>query len=260
MFKIKSSLQEREALLHKVEKATEIPMLVLVVIMIGILALPLIVKLDHSLTLVLEVIDWIIWGIFLVELLVRVYIAPKKLKYLKKNWLDIFLVVLPFLRFFRVFRVVKGARAVRSIKAVRFLRFARIITIFSKFTQKLKDIFSRHGFHYLIAVFIGVITVGTVLIYHFEQALIDNKMNIGESLWLVVTNAFSGGFANIYPGSIEAKMLAIVIIILGNVLVSYFTASLASYFSEQDQDIEQERIEKKLDVLIKEMKQLKGTK
>lgn len=258
MFKIKSSEKEREVLLQKVEKATEVPMLVLVVIMVGVLILPLIVKLNHSQNALLELIDLIIWAIFFIELSVRVYIAPRHLEYLRKNWLDLILVLLPFLRFFRIFRVVRGARAIRSFKAVRFLRFARIISVFSKFTQKLKDIFSRHGFSYLLIIFVGIIIIGTVLIYHFEQTSVNGTKNGGDIFWLVITNAFSGGFANVYPDSIESKALTIAIIILGNVLVSYFTASLASYFAEKDQDVEQERIEGKLDNLIKEMDTLKS--
>ena len=246
MFISKLSSEEREALLSKIEKTTETPMLILVVIMIGALVLPLVAELNKSLIMVLEIIDLIIWAVFIIELSIRVYIAPKRITFLKKNWLDLLLVALPFLRIFRIFR---------AIRAIRILRFVRIISVFSKFTQELKNIFSRHGFHYLIAVFIGIITIGTVLIYHFEQTSDVGTKNIGESLWLVITNAFSGGFANVYPYTPEAKTMAIVIIILGNVLVSYFTASLASYFAEKDQDIEQERIEKKLDILIKKVEE-----
>ena len=242
----KLSLEEREVLLSKIEKTTETPMLILVVIMIGALVLPLVAKLNQSLTTILEIIDLIIWAILLIELSIRVYIAPKRLTYLKKNWLDLLLVALPFLRVFRIFR---------AVRAIRVLRLTRVISFFSKFTQELKNIFSRHGFHYLIAVFVGIITIGTVLIYHFEQSSSIGTKNIGESLWLVITNAFSGGFANIYPNTPEAKTMAIVIIILGNVLVSYFTASLTSYFAEKDQDVEQERIEKKLDILIKKVEE-----
>jgi voltage-gated potassium channel len=257
MFKLKSSVKEREVLLQKIEKATEMPMLALVVIMVGVLILPLVIKLNHSQNVLFEMIDLVIWAIFCIELSVRVYIAPRRLEYLKKHWLDLILVLLPLLRFFRMFRVVRGARAIRSIKVVRFLRFTRIIFVFTKFTQKLKEIFSRHGFLYLVIIFMGIIIIGTILIYHFEQTSINGTKNGGEILWMVITNAFSGGFANIYPDSIESKALTMTIIILGNVLVSYFTASLASYFTEKDQDIEQERIEKKLNDLMREIASLK---
>lgn len=248
------SKEMREELVVKIEKKTELPMLLLVIVMIAALIFPLVVKLDEKTTFILEIIDWIIWAMFFIELSVRTYVAPARVSYLKRNWLDVFLVAVPFLRIFRIFRAVRLAR---GAKALRALKFARIIGFFSKFTQELKNIFSRHGFHYLIVVFVGVVVIGTVLINNFEQASGIGARNIAESLWLVITNAFSGGFANVYPDTTEAKTASIVIIILGNVLVSYFTASLASYFAEKDQDIEQERIEKKLDELKEDINSLK---
>jgi len=246
--------KEREELLSKIEEKTEMPLLILVVIMIVALVLPLIIKLDKWQSFLLEIADWIIWAVFFIELSIRTYVFPKRLSYLKKNWIDILVVILPFLRFFRIFRV---ARLARGARAIRTLKFVRIISIFSKFTQELKNIFSRHGFHYLLVIFIGIITIGTVLINNFEKTSNTGVKNISESFWLVITNAFSGGFANIYPDTSEGKIMAIIIIILGNILVSYFTASLASYFAEEDQDIEQERIEKKLDELKEEIQNLK---
>ncbi|KKP86133.1 MAG: hypothetical protein UR89_C0032G0016 [Candidatus Roizmanbacteria bacterium GW2011_GWA2_35_8] len=219
------------------------PMFVLVVIMITSLILPLVIKLDSIYIFLFEIIDWIIWAIFFVELSVRLYIAPKRSSYLRKNWLDVLVVVLPFMRVFRIFRV---------------LRFARILTVFSKFTQKLKAIFSQHGFHYIVVVFIGVILIGTILIYYFDKGTALGIKNMAESLWLVITIAFSGGFGDIFPATTEAKTITILVIIVGNVLVSYFTASLASYFAEKDQDIEQERIERKLNELNKNIIALKN--
>lgn len=250
------SIEERELLVEKIEKKTEIPLLFLVLIMIINLILPLTIKLDSKISHNLEIIDWIIWVIFFIELFIRTYISPKKIIYLKKNWVDVLVVILPFLRIFRIFRVVRLARGAR---AIRLLRFTRIIAIFSKFTQTLKSFFSRHGLNYLIAIFIAVVIIGTALIYNYDQDSIGGIKNLGDSLWLVITNAFSGGFANIYPETSEAKAIAIGIIVLGNVLVSYFTASLSSYFAEKDQDIEQERIEKKLDELKKDINDLKNT-
>ena len=237
------SNEEREALVSRIEKKTEVLMFTLVVIMIATLILPLVIKLDSKYIFLFEIIDWIIWAIFFVELSVRLYIAPKRSSYLRKNWLDVLVVVLPFMRVFRIFRV---------------LRFARILTVFSKFTQKLKNILSQHGFHYVVVVFIGVIFIGTILIYYFDQGTALGIKNMAESLWLVITIAFSGGFGDIFPATTEAKTITILVIIVGNVLVSYFTASLASYFAEKDQDIEQERIEKKLNELNKNIIDLKS--
>lgn len=245
------NIADREDLLTRVEKWTEIPMLILVVAMIINLILPFVIPLDKSIEHTLELIDWFIWGAFALELIVKTYIAPRKLVYLRKNWFDVVIVLLPLLRVLRVARVIRGARA------LRVLRFARILVFFGKFTQEVKLIFKRHGFHYLFVVFLALIVIGTVLINNFDNQSVDGIQSIPDSLWLVVVNAFSGGFANVYPQSPEAKAVSVLLIVVGTVIVSYFTASLASYFTEKEQDIEQERIEKKLDNLIEEIKRMK---
>lgn len=246
---IKLNINNRERLLTQFESWTEVPMLVLVVIMVVTLILPLVSPLPDSAHQVLEIIDWIIWAIFALELSIRTYLSPRKLPYLRTNWIDVLVVLLPVLRIFRV---------LRAARILRILRFVRVLALFGKFTKEIKAILSRHHLHYLFVVLIGLIGIGSILIFHFDQGVTGGNESLTDSIWLAIVNAFSGGYANIYPAGPEAKGVSIFLILFGTVLVSYFTASLASYFTEKEQDIEQERIEKKLDLLIEEVKKLKG--
>lgn len=252
----KLTLNNREELLARVERYTEVPMLTLVVIMIVTMVFPMVVHVDSATEYILEVVDWIIWAMFAVELFVKTYLSTNRISYLKKHWLDVIVVVLPLLRIFRVFRVARlarGARIARSTRTLRILRFVRVLAFFARFTTEVKMIFSRHGINYLFIVFIGLIGLGTVLLYNFDQGSTDGAVSISQSLWLTVVAAFSGGFANVYPSTPEAKAVSIFLIVIGTILVSYFTASLASYFTEKGQDVEQERIEKKVDELLTEV-------
>lgn len=250
MIKLKN-IKQKEQLLSKFESLTEIPMLILVLVMIATLIIPLVVSLPESTHQVLEIIDWVIWAIFALELSIRTYLAPKRLSYLRKNWVDVIVVALPLLRIFRV---------LRAARLLRILRFVRVLALFGKFTTEIKTILSRHHLHYLLVVLIGLIGIGSVLIYHFDQGVAGGNESLVDSIWMVIVNAFSGGYANIYPAGPEARGISIFLILFGTVLVSYFTASLASYFTEKEQDIEQLRIEKKLDNLIMEVKKLQQTK
>lgn len=243
-----------EQILIKIDRYTEIPMLILVVVMVITLVIPMVVSVSDATHAFLELIDWIIWAAFALELAVKTYLSPKKLVYLKTHWLDVVVVALPLLRVFRVFRV---ARLARGARVVRALRFARIIVFFGKFTKEVKTIFARNGFNYLLVIFIALIGLGTMLTYSFDQSTQTGAGDLTTSLWLSVVASFSGGFANVYPETPEAKAVSIVLITVGTVIVSYFTASLASYFTEKEQDVEQERIEQKLDRLLEEVNKLK---
>ncbi len=243
-----SNIQNREEFLKRFERFTETPLLILVLIMMGTLTIPLVTPLPPSTYYTLEVIDIVIWAIFALELAIRTYLAPQKISYLKKNWLDVLVVILPVLRIFR------GARV------LRFIRLTRILTFFGKFTHQIKQVLSRYYFQYLLAILLGLIVVGGILIYNFDKELVGDSVNLADALWLAIVVTISGGYAESVPIGPEAKAVSIFLIIIGTVLVSYFTALLASYFTEKEQDVEQERIEKKLDTLIKEVKELSQAK
>lgn len=240
--------KNREALLVQCERWLEVPMFLLVLVMIVTLLLPLVMSLSASTYYMLEITNRIIWAIFAIELTVRTFLAEKKIAYLKKNWIDVLIVVLPLLRVFRIFRIVR---------ILRVLRFVRVFVLFGKFTQEMRSFLIRHHFHYLVIVICVLVFMGGALIYNFDKEFTTEDHTFANALWLSVVNTFSGGYANTYPLGVEAKGVSIILILLGTVLVSYFTASLASYFTEKEQDIEQERIEKKLDRVLAEIEALK---
>ena len=237
----------REELLVKFERYTEVPMLVLVIVMIGTLIAPMVWQFNDQTKLIFEIADWVIWGLFALELFVKTYLSSNRLAYLKKNWLDVVVVIIPLLRVFRL---------LRAVRLLRVVRLSRVLVFFAKFTTEIKTIFSRHGFNYLFVIFVSAIALGTVLTYTFDQHAQTGINSIQTSLWLIVVNAFTGGYANVYPETPEAKTVSVILIIIGTVLVSYFTASLASYFTEKEQDIEQKTIIDKLDSLERKLQKL----
>ena len=214
----------REELLVKFERYTEVPMLVLVIVMIGTLIAPMVWHFNDQTKLIFEIADWVIWGLFALDLFVKTYLSRNRIAYLRKNWLDVVVVVLPVLRVFRIFR---------AFRLLRIVRLSRVLVFFAKFTTEIKTIFSRHGFNYLFVIFVSAIALGTVLTYTFDQ------------------HAQTG------INSIQTKTVSVILIIVGTVLVSYFTASLASYFTEKEQDVEQEEIKQKLDAIAKEIREMK---
>lgn len=63
----------------------------------------------------LQKLSLVIWGIFIVDFLIELYISPLKKDYLKSNWLVAFSLFLPALRVLRLF---KGFRLVRFANSV----------------------------------------------------------------------------------------------------------------------------------------------
>jgi voltage-gated potassium channel len=106
--------------LERFERQTAIPMLVLSLAIIPLLVFPLVANLSVATESTFIALDWLIWAAFALEYGVRLWLAPEKLNFIRRNRLDLVVIVLPFLRPLRV---------VRSARALRVLRAARAATI-----------------------------------------------------------------------------------------------------------------------------------
>lgn len=223
--------------------------MVLVLVMIITISLPLVLQLPESTIVTLELIDWTIWATFALELAVRTSLVLNKIAYLRKNWVDVIVVLLPLLRIFRIFR---------AIRLLRMLRFSRILVLFDKFAIEVKIILKRHHLHYLLILLIGFTSIGSVLIYYsdIESNTPNGVRNFSDALWMAIVTVFAGGYENIFPATPEARGVTILLILFGTIVVSYFTASLASYFTEKEQDKEQECLEAKMDILIQKLENI----
>jgi voltage-gated potassium channel len=81
---------------------------------------------ESTLSDVLLVAGWLLWGVFVAEFLFRLWVAPDTSAFFRKNWWQVLFLVLPFLRILRLFwafRILRTGRVLSS--AVRSSRSAR---------------------------------------------------------------------------------------------------------------------------------------
>lgn len=90
--------------------------------------------------LILNAIQTFIWCAFTFEFILMISISDRKLHYVKKNWLDLLIILLPFVSFLRTFRISQIARlkyATRSFKLRGVVTKARQGLIFVDFLQRI---------------------------------------------------------------------------------------------------------------------------
>lgn len=95
---------------------------------------------DLKIELILNSVQTFIWGAFTFEFILMISISNRKLHYLKKNWLDLLIILLPFVSFLRTFRISQIARlkyATRSFKLRGVITKARQGLIFVDFLQRI---------------------------------------------------------------------------------------------------------------------------
>src|SRR4030042_5429418 len=97
--------KERQELLANLERWTEAPLLILSWAMIPLLVLPFVVNLGEEIEQAFLALDWFIWAVFALDLGAKTYLATSRLRYLRRHWFDVVIVVLPMLRQLAALRI-----------------------------------------------------------------------------------------------------------------------------------------------------------
>ncbi|NEN24206.1 ion transporter [Cryomorpha ignava] len=118
--------------LYKLEAGLEIPMFILSLLWLYLL----IVDLVKGLGQIQNTIFYIIWGIFIFEYILKLYLAASKWTYIKQNWITLLALIIPA---FRVFRLLNAIRILRSASFISSTNVLRSLTSGRRFLTALKE-------------------------------------------------------------------------------------------------------------------------
>ena len=76
------------------------------------------VDLTPSAARALQIAGWVIWAIFVTEFLGHLYVAPRRLRYVRRHWLQVLGLLVPTLRFLRFVRLLRSSRALPAARVV----------------------------------------------------------------------------------------------------------------------------------------------
>jgi voltage-gated potassium channel len=177
----------------------------------------------------LEALSLGIWGLFVLEFLVRLTLAPRKLAFLRRSWLTLLSLLLPALRVVRVARVVGLLRASR---ATRGLRLVKVLSAMNRGMRALGASMARRGLGYVLALTAVVLVGGAAGIYAFEREE-GTLTDFGSALWwtaMVMTTLGS----EYWPRTPEGRLLCLVLALYALAMFGYITAALATFFVGRD--------------------------
>jgi len=163
----------------------------------------------------LNSVQWVTWIAFAADLLYGLYGAKNKVKYLKEHPLEVAAVLLPFLRPLRLMRVISfGGLALQKVAIGR--QFAITVKVL------------------IASIFIAYISAVQITI---SERTIEgsNIKNFGDGLWWAITTVTTVGYGDRYPTTMEGKILAIGLMIVGISLMGVITASVAAWFVKMGQ-------------------------
>ncbi len=204
-------MEKRSAMLAKLEQISEIPLLILSLVFLVIVILPDAFQLSPAMEDLLNGALWLVWGVFLVDLSVKTYLAPKRIAYLRSHWIDVLTVVVPFLRPLRLLRV--AAAVARTWQQTRSVLRQRTLS------------------------FIGVASLLTVvlsasLVYAVERGSDGPIQTFIDALWWSVTTITTVGYGDMYPVTNTGRGTAVFLMLTGITFFGLITASVAAFFVE----------------------------
>lgn len=214
--------RQRWVLLHHLEGWLEIPMILLGFVWLALLIWELVV----GLTPLLSLLGRAIWILFIVDFLLRVFLAPTKLRYIKRNWLTAIALMIPALRTLRLIRVF------RILRLSQRLNLLRVLTSFNRGMKALRKSIGRRGFGYVVLLTLLVTVSGAAGMYAFERGT-SGFTSYSETLWWTAMIVTSIG-SEAWPQTPEGRLLCFFLSLYGLAILGYVAATLASFFIDRD--------------------------
>ncbi|HEV8361151.1 MAG TPA: ion transporter [Candidatus Thermoplasmatota archaeon] len=211
----------------------DVAMVTLAILSIAILAAEEFGQVPAAYDTTLLYLDLAIVGVFWVEYLARLRVAPNKRAFVRANWYDLpgMIPILPGMeslggaRFFRLLRILRILRLVGALR--RFDRFNRFI---ERFTRK-----SKLG--YVAVLTLAIIVTCATLAWTVEP---ETFPTLFDAMWWGVVTATTVGYGDFYPHTGIGRIVGVVLMFLGVGLIGVFSATLSSVLIERRAEEQQE--------------------
>ena len=218
----------RAELLDQLERWTEWPLTLLAVALVPILLAPQVFAVAPATADRLEAINLLIWGIFALDLVVKVAIAPARWDYLRRHWFDVVLVALPMLR---------PLRLTRSVRVLRLVRAGHLGAALWRANAGAREVLARHGLHYLLVIALVLVAVSGALMTAFERNQPDATIHdLPDGIWWALATVTTVGYGDVFPRSDAGRGLAVALMLFGIALFGVITANVAAFFVQRETD------------------------
>jgi voltage-gated potassium channel len=199
--------------LQRWEQRTEWPLAAVAVIFLAVYSVQVLAQPAGHEARVLWAVNWVVWGVFAIDYLARLALAPDRTKWFFRHLIDLAIVVLPLLRPLRLLRLIVLLAALQ--KAVGDAVRGRI----------------------LIYTLSGV----ALLIYAGSLAILDKERDqpgstitsFGKAVWWSITTVTTVGYGDMYPVTVTGRVIAVLLMVGGISMVGVVTASLASWIVQR---------------------------
>lgn len=174
----------------------------------------------------MAITDWFIWTAFTAELLTMLLLVNNKLRYLRHNWMNLFIIAagLPILWGANIY--VAGT--------LRILRLLIMLGILLKASRDIRLILARNHLGATLAIAFLFVLISGFLISGLDPAFHTAL----DGIWWAWVTMTTVGYGDLVPSTTEGRLLGMLLILFGIGLFSMMTASISVFFlSREEQDL-----------------------
>ena len=167
-------------------------------------------------------IDNIVRLIFIGDYFVRLAISKEKLKFLKKNIIDL-LSIFSLRLYIRVVNITMLPSIIRGPIIVKILKCIMLIICIIKFKIKVKDEIHKSRLNFLLVVSTIFIVIGAVAI-----SLVEG-ISIGDALWWSFVTFTTVGYGDVLLKTNLGRSIGILLMVIGIGVIGVITTTLTLY-------------------------------
>lgn len=197
------------------EQAAEWPLTAAALLFLAAYAWPILdPDLPAELATACEWIQWVAWGMFALDYLIRLALSDDgRGQFIRRNLFDLAVVVLPMLR---------------------PLRLLRLVTLLSTMNRYAGSSLRGRVVAYLVGGTVMIIVIGALAVLDAERAAAAPVIaTFGDAVWWALTTITTVGYGDYYPVTTAGRLVAAGIMFGGIALLGTVTASLASWLIDR---------------------------
>jgi voltage-gated potassium channel len=203
------------ARLHTILQKLDFFFMVLGFAYLGIYSVQVLVSLPNNINQILEAAGWTIYGVFIVDLFLRIVIwfphfskFSGWVEFIKSNWLALLAAALPAFRAFRVLRVLIVLRGLSPYLQSRVAKVSMMVGI---------------------SLPLIVYTASLSVLEAERTSSVAHIQSFGDALWWSMVTVTTVGYGDIFPVTAEGRFVGTFLIFTGIGLFSTLTALIASW-------------------------------